>query len=163
MIDLFQTVACIYTKKDTVWVDSVDSSLSPVVINKFLGMNVKVLKFARWLDKYVYFLSLKSYLLLAWSVIPKQTKPPFVKFLKPKEDDEVYAKIIGRVRDRLELGDNDFIACKRFLLKSIEDDKVGWFKLCGLDKNDWKDAGLDYNLMKDGGVRKGKSGLDLFM
>jgi len=161
-MDLFTCLGSIYTSKNSLWINEVEG-ISSVVVHKFIGMNKNMLKYARWLDKYVYNISIKSYLLLAWSIIPKVNKAPFVKYRKAKVDSEEWEEVFVKVKKFLCLGDNDFECSKKRLLEVFEKDKIGWFKKLGMSKKVWKKHSLDFEEMRVAKQISGPKGLDLFM
>jgi hypothetical protein len=48
------------------------------------------------------------YLSLAWSIIPKTNKPPFIKYIKKEEETTEWDFILNKVRKQFKLSDNDF-------------------------------------------------------
>lgn len=159
---MFQIINNIYTKHNSEWINNLeDSEIQPIVINKWLMFNTRILPYTRYLDRYVFSLKPKHWLLLAWSIIPKQ-KPPFVKYIKKLEkDDDIYENIWEKVRNILELSNNDFESSKKYLLIEFNKNKPKWFKLLGMNKEMFDKHNIPYN-MNEGEVKGNKSGLELF-
>lgn len=144
-----EIVKNLYTNRSAKWILEIDDNLiEPFVIQKWLVMNDKIRSQVSWLDKYVFTLPSKMWLTLAWSIIPKSEKQPFVRFIKKQETDDKYGFIIDKIRREFNLSDNDFIANKSRILKSIEKDKAAWFAYYGVEKKYWKEHKVNFELMK---------------
>jgi len=160
---IFKILGKLYTSPDVKWIKELDDDdIQPFLIQKWLMMNNNILSIVRWLDKYTFYIPPKMYLALAWSVIPKQSKTPFVKYIKSIDSIDNYDEVWLKIRKILEMSDNDFKHSKRLLLKEIEMNKIEWFRRLGMDKKVWKKHTLDFDQMKQGGKKIGKSGLELF-
>lgn len=144
----------LYTNKKCDWIKKLDDrDVSPFVLQQWLAMNDHIRTQVRWLDKYVFTLQQhpKMYLSLAWTIIPKVKKAPFVPYIKKLNKEEEYEFILNRVRKHFLLADNDYNSIKGRLLKYITkdvDSMVQWFSFYGIPKNIWKKYYLDFNLMK---------------
>lgn len=148
-MNIFDIIKNLYTNNKLIWLKEVDDSdIQPYVIQRFLVMNDSLRVYTRWLDKYVFTLSPRMYLSLAWSVIPKTNKQPFVKYIKQKDDDEKYNDLFMKIRKHFEMADNDFNIIKERLIESINKDKVSWFKFYGMEKRFWKDNLVDFEQMR---------------
>ena len=146
---IVKIVENLYINKSSKWILELDDSdIQPFVIQNWLIMNDSIRILVRWLDKYVFKLPPKMYLSLAWSIIPKSTKMPFVMFIKKKTEEEEYDFILTKVRKHLELSDNDFNSCKHRLIKMIKDDMITWFTFYGIGRKYWKQYYLDFEQMK---------------
>ena len=87
----------LYTNRSCDWIKNInESEVAPFVIQRYLVMNDRIRVQTRWLDKYVFWLSPKMYLSLAWTIIPKTEKAPFVKFIKQKKENEEYDFILTK-------------------------------------------------------------------
>lgn len=160
---LFEILKNIYCNRNSKWIKDIpNEDISPLIINRFLAMNDKVIKYVSYLNKFTFRLNSKTWLYLCWSIIPKQNQMPFVKFLKVNKTEDIYNPIWKKIRKVLELSDNDFKYCKPYLLSEIEKDKKTWFKKFGMDEKFWNIHGIDFNGIKEGGVVEGKGGLELF-
>ena len=138
-----------YTNKKSNWINEVeDNEIQPYVIQRWLTMNDMLRVQTRWLDKYVFHLPPKMYLSLAWSILPKVQKTPFVKYIKKKEVDTEFNFIIPKIRKHFCLSDNDFDSLKHYIVSAIKSDTVNWFKYYGVEKKYWKKYYLDFRLMK---------------
>ena len=154
-MNVIQIVENLYVNKKTDWiVEMEDTDIQPFIIQNFLAMNDSIRVQTRWLDKYVFSLTPKMYLSLAWSVIPKFQKQPFVRYIKKKNDEEEFAFILNKIRQQFKLSDNDYNAMKSRLIKEIKKDMPGWFKYYGIEKKYWKTYYLDYNYIKKEDVEK---------
>ena len=152
---IFKILSNLYTNKSSKWIKEVnDSDVQPFVIQRWLCMNTTIRSATRWLDKYVFYLSPKMYLSLAWSVIPKSNKAPFIKYIKKEEDDAEFNFIIPKIRQHLNLSDNDWNANKTRVIQMIKDDTPKWFSFYGVPKKYWVKYKQDYNLIKAYGKRE---------
>lgn len=148
-MNIFEIMAHLYTDKNPKWIDELEESeIQPVIIQLWLVMNDQVRVQTRWLDKYTFNLPPKMWLSLAWSVLPKYQKTPFVKYIKKVEDDEEYLFILNKIRQQFKLSDNDFKANKIRLINEIKKDMPSWFTYYGVEKANWKKYYLDFNVMK---------------
>lgn len=156
-MNIFQILGALYTKTNSKWMKDVhDSEISPLILNRWIAMNDGVRKYAHWLDKYVFALSPKMFLSLAWSVLPKVNKAPFVKYIKQINEDDEFYFIFDKVRRQFEMSDNDFDAVKPFLVNAIKKDMPSWFAYYGAKKSQWQKYHLDYNLLKEYKHEEGK-------
>jgi hypothetical protein len=89
------------------------------------------------------------FLSLAWSVIPKASKPPFVPYIKKLEEEEEFDFILKKVRKHLELSDNDYRVSKHRIINMIKSDMISWFSHYGIEKKYWKQYYLDFDKIKD--------------
>jgi len=99
------------TKINGNWINTIENNeIQPFVIQRWLAMDDGLRKHVRWLDKYIFSLqnNSKMYLSLAWSVLPKVSKPPFVKYIKKVEEDVEYDFILSKVKKQYNLSDNDY-------------------------------------------------------
>lgn len=152
----------LYTGRKCDWIDRLeDSMIQPYIIQRWLAMNDMIRVQVRWLDKYVFHLTPKMYLSLAWSILPKSDRPPFTRYLKKVDEKEEFDFILSRVRRHFKLADNDFNAVKDRLITAIKNDMVSWFSYYGIPKRFWKIYQLNFNLIKNFGVNKdvGQKGL----
>jgi hypothetical protein len=156
-MDLFGILRNIYTKNNINWLNDVDQSdeIQPFLLNKWLSMDNNLQKEVRYLDKYVFYLEPKQFMMLAWSVVPKTTFK-FNKYIKKNDEiEEEYNFLITKVRKKLEISDNDWKESKHYYLEDIEKNKTQYFKSFGIDKKTWKKFGLDYKeISKEKEVKK---------
>jgi len=147
---IFQVINKLYTTNNLKWLEDVENTDAyPFIINKWLSMNEGIQKQVRYLDKFVFSLQPKQFLMLVWSVIPKQDKAPYCKYIKTStEIEEEYNFLIIKIRKYLEISDHDWEHCKNYFLKDIEKNKIEYFKNFGIDKKIWKKFGLDFKEMK---------------
>lgn len=156
-----QIVKNLYINSKTDWIKELDDTMiEPFVINIWLSMNDKIRMQVRWLDKYVFKIPKKMWLTLAWSVIPKQKKQPWVKFIKKKIDEEEYEFILNKIIKHMNLSDNDYESIKYRLIKYIMENKVDWFTYYGIEKKHWKQHYLSFEEMRKD--KKNKSLNDFF-
>jgi len=154
----------LYTNKSSRWVDTLtDEEIVPHVIQLWLLANVKVRVQARWLDKYAYTLPSKMYLSLAWSIIPKVNRMPFMNYIKKNKEDDKYDFILNSLRKQFELSDNDFVVIKGRLLDNIDNNKEEWFRYYGVPKKYWRLNKIDFNKIREGRIAEPKCvGLEAF-
>jgi hypothetical protein len=112
-------------------------------------MNEHMREFVRWLDKYTFCLPPKMYMSLAWSVIPKSDRVPFVKYIKKEKEMHDLDFILYKVKRHLKLSDSDFLHNKERIIDIIQSDMVKWFAFYGITKPMWKKFRLNYDLLKD--------------
>ena len=162
-MNIIDIVKNLYVNKKCDWIRDVDNKdIQPYVIQRWLAMNDYLRVQTRWLDKYVFVLSPKMYLSLAWSIIPKVQRPPFIKYIKQLEEEEEFDFILKRIRKHFQLSDNDYIAMKERIIKEIKKDMVSWFSFYGIPKKYWKQYYLNFNQIKQFGDKsvKQQTGLD---
>lgn len=148
-MNIFDILKHLYTDKHCQWILDVDDSyIQPFLINRWLAMNESLYKEVRFLDKYVFTLPPKMFLSMAWSVIKKQGKTPYVKYIKKAEDEEEFDFILKKIRKHFAMADNDYEASKQRLIEGVKNDMVSWFKYYGVGKTQWKRYRLDVNLLK---------------
>ena len=92
-MNIFDIIKNLYTNKKCDWIVGLDDKdIQPYVIQRWLAMNDYLRVQTRWLDKYIFCLTPKMYLSLAWSIIPKLQKPPFIKYIKQAQEELVWEK-----------------------------------------------------------------------
>jgi len=157
-MNIFKILSNLYTNRKSDWIKGIDETqVQPYLIQRWLVMNDALRVQSRWLDKYVFVLTPKMYLSLAWSIIPKVPKTPYVKYIKQQVEEEEFAFILDKVRQHFDLSDNDFNANKIRILDAIKKDMASWFSYYGIPKRMWKKYQLDFNLIKKFGVREDRS------
>jgi len=145
----------LYINRKSSWMNEVeDNDFHPLVLQQWLVQNDAIRVQTRFLDKYVFVLPSKMFLSLAWSVIPKYQKVPFVKWTKKGDKDETYDFLFKKLRKHLEMGDNDFNANKLRIIEEIEKNKEEWFCAFGVEKKLWKKFGLDFACIKTYGKKR---------
>jgi hypothetical protein len=155
-MDLFTVIANLYTNPKSNWiVDLNDSDIEPFIINRFLANNEALSAQAKWLDAYTFALPAKMWLSLAWSVIPKVKKAPFIKYPKKQIKADEFDFILSRVRHYFNMADNDFKMTRDRIVNYILKDMPAWFIFFGIEKIYWKRYGLNFELMKQQSVSKG--------
>jgi len=159
-MELIKVMNKILNSKTCDWFNDLDGTEPSVVINIWLGMIPKHLHITSILDKYAFKLSSKKFIKLAWSVIPKGNRIP--KFIKKQPIELEFPEIWSRVREVLQLGDNDFKHSYPYILAEIKKDKEVWFRRLGLKKKYWKQYGADFTKIKEGKKKEVKTGLQLF-
>lgn len=164
-MNIFDILKNLYTNRKCDWILPIDDvDIQPFVIQRWLVMNDALRVQIRWLDKYVFSLPPKMYLSLAWSIIPKTIKTPFVKYIKKVDEDEEFDFIFSRIRQHMKLSDNDYRSQKERILIEIKKDMVNWFSFYGISKKYWKKYYLDFKQIKEFGPKKPtpQKGLDLW-
>ena len=162
-MDIFTILKNIYTSRNSKWIkDLEDSEISPLIINRFLSMNNKIISQCDFLNRYTFRLKPRSFLYLAWATIPKYERAPFCPNIKKNKEEDNYEELWIKIRKVLEMGDNDFACSKQRLLETIEKDKDKWFKMFGMNKKFWDKHGTNFSNIRDEVERKGPSGLEMF-
>jgi len=161
-MNIFSIIKNLYTNKKCDWIKTIDDiDIQPFVIQRWLVMNDRVRVQTRWLDKYVFVLNPKMYLSLAWSILPKSEKTPFIKYIKKVDEQEEFDFILKKIRKQFCLSDNDFNAIKERIINQIKKDMVNWFCYYGIQKRYWKKYYLDFKQIKEYGDRpKSQKGLE---
>jgi len=161
-MDIFYVINNLYTNKKSQWIIELDdkelqeNKIEPFMIQRFLSMNDEVRQLTRWLDKYTFTISPKMYISLAWSVLPKYQKPPYVPYIKIKTKEDEYCFILPKIRQHLQLSHNDYNALKSRLIKNIETDKFNWFAFYGVPKSYYKFYNLNFENVKTFGETEKK-------
>jgi hypothetical protein len=159
-MNIFEILNQLYTNKSCQWIlELEDNEIEPFVIQKFLSMNDSLRTSVRWLDRYVFTLPSKMWLSLAWSVIPKYSKMPFIRYIKKVEEEQTYDYILKEVRKQFQLSDNDYKHNKSRILDAIKKDMCSWFKYYGIPKKYWKENLLDFSQMKAEDKKDANKGL----
>jgi len=154
-MDIFYILNNLYTNKSSKWLveieekDLTENNIEPFLLQRWLCMNDDIRQFTRWLDKYTFNISPKMFISLAWSIIPKQNKSPFITYIKKKTLEDKYDFILPKVIKHLQLSNNDYKALKLRIINEIEKDKVNWFSFYGVPKNNWKMHNLNYEQIKN--------------
>ena len=162
-MNIFEILKNLYTCRNLKWLkDLDDNEISSLIIQRWLVCDDRLYTQTRWLDKYVFVLLLKEYLSLAWSIIPKGSRAPFLKYIKKSEEEEEFDFILKLIRKQYEISDNDYRACKKDLIKNIKENMVDWFKYYGIEKNIWKKYYLDFDLMKQDNKQNKIMGLEAY-
>ncbi len=168
-MNIFSVLKELYTNKSCSWIRQLDENelvsgnIQPFLIQRWLIMNDSIRVQTRWLDKYVFVLSPKMYLSLAWSIIPKSDKAPFIKYIKKENKEEEFDFILNRGRHHMNLSDNDYNANKSRILDAIKKDMKNWFAFYGIPKKYWKQYYLNFNYIKEFGKKpNGQKGLAAF-
>lgn len=162
-LKIFNIIKNLYTAKNPFWIDSLeDKEIQPYIINLFLGMNKSVSQQSRYLNNYVFYLSKKQWLFLAWYTLPKTHKAPFVPYIKKQVVDDPMNVFWDKIQRMLKISNNDMPTIKKYLEKDVSQNKSGWFKRLGMSKNDWLINGLDYQGLLAENVIEQKSGLEKF-
>ena len=156
-MDIFTILKHLYTNKTLDWIDDInDNEIQAFVIQKWLVMNDKIRVQVRWLDKYVFVLQNhpKMYLTLAWTIIPKEEKTPFNKYIKQEKDVNEFDFIINKIRKQYLLSDNDMFYLKDIIINSIKEDMIMWFSYYGVEKKYWSKYRLNYKKLKEYGAKR---------
>ena len=147
---IWEQINKLYTEKTPEWmIELEDSEIEPFVIQRNLMRNDAIRVQVRWLDKYVFNLPPKMWLSLAWSVIPKTDKAPWIPSVKKQDDKDNLAFLFKLIRKHLELSDNDFASVKERLRTAIMNNPTDWFCFYGVDRSYWKEFNLDFNKIKE--------------
>ena len=166
-MNIFGILNHLYTDSSSKWIQNIDEDeeqIVPFVIQEWLCLNDSIRVQVRFLDKYTFHLSPKMYLSLAWSIIPKSQKAPFVKWIPKIDSEDEWGFIITKIRKHLQLSDNDYKSLKLYILKYIKDDMYSWFSAYGVDKKYWKKYNLDFRKIREYGVERviAQKGLEQF-
>ena len=146
---IFGILNKLYTSKESKWIlDVPEKDIKPYIIQRFLVMNDRVKNETRHLDKYIYHLKPKEYLSLAWSVIPKSEKSPYINYIKKEVVKDNLEFIMVKVRKFFKMSDNDWDINKDRIRIMIDNNKAEWFKFFGIRKYYWKKFGIDFNKIR---------------
>jgi hypothetical protein len=160
---IFKILSKLQKEKTSDWIDNIEKEdIVPFMIVKWLSMNHRFIPYANILNKSLH-LEPKQFLLYAWSIIPKSESAIRLTYIKKQEDEDVVENVVyNKIRKVLQLSDNDWQKSKKYFIKDVKDNKVEYFKSFGIEKKNWKKAGLDFEDIKVGEIREGKKGLELF-
>jgi hypothetical protein len=150
-LEIFKIIAYLYKQPNSTWIYELEEVPAPIIINRFLSMNWKNYRICNLLNKYIFCLEPKMFLLLAWSIIPKVERAPFVKYIKTQEDEEDEFNFLwNKVKKKNDFYGNDFKICKDRLDESLDKNMEIWFKSYGIEKKYWKKYNLDFKKMCEG-------------
>lgn len=142
--NIFSIINHLYTDTTIKWLNEIeDKEIQPYLIQRWLCMNDNIKEEVRWLDKYAFSLPVKMYLSLAWSVIPKTSKCPFIKYIKKEEQDEEYDFILKKIIKHHKMSDNDLKANKELIIRGIKNNPKEWLEFYGIDKAQYKKLGVE--------------------
>lgn len=161
-MDIFETVNAIYTSRNITFIYEIDNNVQPFIIFKFLSQNDKLKNICVELNKYVWILDREQFFALCYALIPRQDKQPFIRFVKEKEELDIYDEVFKRLQHSFQIGNNDIQSSKQLLKTIIDNDKIEWFSKLGISKETWNLHKLDLKLI-DKEKPKAKIGLDAFM
>ena len=149
-MNIFSVLKNLYTSRQANWITEVDETeIQPMIVQRWLNCDTRLHIQTRWLDKYTFSIPSKMYLSLAWSVIPKGDKTPFLKYIKINREAEELDFILSLIKRQYKMSDNDFKSNKKTLIKNIRNNMAEWFKYYGIEKKHWKKYYLDFNRMKE--------------
>lgn len=159
---MFKILSYIQKKPNVEWINDIEvEDINPFMIMKYFSMHIKFIPYANKLNQSL-FLSSKQFLLYAWSIVPKNDNAVRISYIKKSEDEDIVESVIySKIRKSLDLSDNDWKYSKKYFEKDVNENKVEYFKMFGIEKKLWKKAGLDFEQMR-GQERKGKTGLEVF-
>jgi hypothetical protein len=164
-MNIFDIIKNLYTNKSSKWINDMDDSdISPIVIQRFLCLDLKTQKKARILNRFVHSISPKMYLSAAWTLLffngEKLNKSPFIKYPNTKKPQEKYQKLYDKIKRQYHMADKDLFTVKKFIDADIEKNKVEWFAFYGMNNEFWHSHGLEFSLIKEYNKREIKKGLD---
>ena len=171
---MYKLVSQLYTNQKSDWILNIEeSAYNAMPIQRWLCRNDQIRVQVRWLDKYTFNLPTKMFISLAWSVIPKSARVPYMTDIKKitdeekeqynilmEEDIKEFDFLLPKIRKHYELSDNDFRTVKPYILKSIKKQMFEWFRFYGVDKGKYKLFYMDYKKLKDGGPKPPIIGLE---
>ena len=171
---MYKLVKELYTNQKSDWISDLDEKVyNAMPIQRWLCRNDHVRVQVRWLDKYTFNLPTKMFISLAWSVLPKSVKVPYMTDMKKitdeekeqynifmEEDEKEFSFLFKKIRKHFELSDNDFRAVKPYLMKDIKKNMFDWFRFYAVDKRKYKKYYMDYKKLKEGGVKPPAAGLE---
>jgi len=164
-MNIFDILKNLYTNRKIDWLFKIeDNEIAPYVIQRWLAMNDSVRIQTRWLDKYVFVLPPKMYLSLAWSILPKTQRTPFIKYIKKVDEEEKFDFILVKVIKHMNLSNNDYNKNKSRIIEMIKKDMVNWFSFYGVPKYYWKKNYINFSQIKSFGPEapKEQKGLDIW-
>jgi len=167
-MNIFDILKNLYTNTSSKWIIGLDErDINPVVIQRFLSLNLKTQKKARLLNQFVFSVPPKMYLSAVWSLLffngKKMNKAPFIKYPKTKKEEQKYQKIHDKIRRQFDMSEKDLEVVRKFIDAEIEKDKPVWFAYYGMDNHYWLLHEADYSLIKEYNKRDIKKGLDAWM
>ena len=101
-MNIFAILDHIYTDKKSAWIETIDDDLLNtgiiLTLNRFFVCNEEIRVQARFLDKYTFNIPPKMWLSLAWSIIPKYSRAPYVKYIKSLDEEDEWGFILSKIR-----------------------------------------------------------------
>jgi len=162
---MFEILKNLYTNPSSKWINDLDEKdISPLVLQRFLCLDLKTQQKARMLNKFVFSVPPKMYLSAAWSVLffngKKLNKSPFIRYPKTKKPIDIYQLLYDKVKRQFHMADKDFAAVKKFVDIDIAKNKVEWFSFYGMNNYFWHSHGLEFSLIKEYNKKHIKIGLE---
>jgi len=148
-MNIFEIIGNLYTAKNCSWMAELeDNEIQPFLLNRWIAMNDNMRVQARWLTNFTFELPPKMWLSLAWSILPKFEKAPYVKYIKAVDATEEFNFILIKIRKQFEMSDNDYNNIKFMLLAAIKRDMKSWFAYYGVEKKYWKQYMISFDYIK---------------
>ena len=149
MVSIFDILKQLYTNPSSDWILSLeDKHIQPFIIQRWLGMNNNLRSEVRWLDKYIFNLTPKQYLSMAWSCIPKMGKMPFIKYIKKEKKVDNLNFIVPKVKEYFDMDDNNWKFNEDNIRNEIKKNTADWFRFFGNRKYFWNKFNIDFNKIK---------------
>ena len=162
-MNIFEILKNMYTNRSSKWINILDDNMiSPFIINNWLSMNGQLGKIVVYLDQFIFSLKPKHWLHLAWSVVPKQSKTPFIKYLKKEKHEEQYKELHEKIISKLKINDLDEYY-KRIIFSKDQELLETLMRDYGMPRKLWLKYGLNpEGLRYEEEKRVIKKGLDLW-
>ena len=156
---MFDVIKNLYCNPKSDWILQIDDKqISPLILQKFLVLDVKLKQILRTVDKFVFKLPVKMYISSLWSLMyfdgNKLSKPPFLKYVKKDDKRNMYWYITDKVQRQYKLSDRDINLNIKFIEQAIEKDKYDWFSYYAVPKIHWSTHNLDFDMIKKYGDRE---------
>lgn len=136
-MDIFEILNNIYTNTESKWIiDIEEKDIKPFLIQRWLIMNERIKVQVRWADKFVFTINPKKYLSIIWSIIPKEKKMPFIRYIKKEDNKNRYQDILlHKIQKYFNFSDNDWRYNKNRIIASIDKYTREYFKFFAVEKS----------------------------
>lgn len=162
-MNTFEILKNLYTNRSSEWLKEVSpNDFEPLLLNKWLVLNPQNSVVCKYLDRFSFVINKSHWLHLCWSVVPKTSSAPFIKWVKRKDLSDEHVEVITKVCEVLGLKGRDREFYTEHFIRTFNKDREFYLKGLGMSKKVWDKYGLDYGVLQQGEVVQGKKGLDLW-
>lgn len=135
---MFNIIKNLYTERNFDWLRDVDEeNIYPIVLFNVLLQDETIGFRIKWLSKYVFYTSPKTFLALLHCCVPKQNSAP--RFEMPSKSEVGESEedmLMNKIRIYFKNSEKEFNFIKEYVAIMISDDLEGWKKKFGVVKRE---------------------------